>query len=170
MLTCESSQSQLLDHLYGLLDPSETAALEVHLTTCAHCVAKRDELAKWQGLVASAAKGEFASTTFTAPVEKPAPLVEVNEPVPYTVRAAWMRWVIAASLFLATAGLGGPAARDLAGYYWYKPSVDREVAGLDLNNRMRSLENGGSPMCVYCYKVWGQDEAGSYRLVEEIEI
>ena len=116
MLTCESSQSQLLDHLYGLLDPSEAAALEVHLTTCAHCVAKRDELAKWQGLVASAAKAEFASTTFAAPVETPAPFVEVTEPVPYTVRAAWMRWVIAASLFLATAGLGGPAARDLAGY------------------------------------------------------
>ncbi len=131
MLTCESSQSQLLDHLYGLLDPSEAAALEVHLSTCAHCVAKRDELAKWQGLVASAAKGEFASTSFAAPVEKPAPLVEVNEPVPYTVRAAWMRWVIAASLLLATAGLGGPAARDLAGYYWYKPSVDREVDGLE---------------------------------------
>lgn len=141
MLTCESSQSQLLDHLYGLLDPSESALLEVHMTTCAHCVAKREELAKWQGLVASAAKGEFASTKFTAPVEKPSQLIEVNEPVPYTVRAAWMRWVIAASLFLATAGLGGPAARDLAGYYWYKPSVDREVAGLEkaINDRTQLM-------------------------------
>ena len=49
-------------------------------------------------------------------------------------------------------------------------SEAREVANLDLKNRMRSLENGGSPMCVYCYKVWGQDEAGSYRIVEEIEV
>ena len=46
----------------------------------------------------------------------------------------------------------------------------RELAGLDLKNRMRSLEDGGSPMCVYCYKVWGQDEHGGYGLVEEIEI
>ena len=48
-------------------------------------------------------------------------------------------------------------------------SVDeaREVAASDRKGRIRELEKGGSPMCVYCYKVWANRTEG-YAVVAEI--
>lgn len=48
-------------------------------------------------------------------------------------------------------------------------SVDeaREVAASDRNGRIRELKKGGSPMCVYCYKVWANRPEG-YVVVAEI--
>ena len=48
-------------------------------------------------------------------------------------------------------------------------SVDeaREVAASDMKGRIRELEKGGSPMCVYCYRVWANGTDG-YVVVAEI--
>ena len=48
-------------------------------------------------------------------------------------------------------------------------SVDeaREVAASDKKGRIRELKKGGSPMCVYCYKVWANRTEG-YVVVAEI--
>ncbi len=48
-------------------------------------------------------------------------------------------------------------------------SVDeaREVAASDMKGRIRELEKGGSPICVYCYKVWANRTEG-YVVVAEI--
>ena len=42
-----------------------------------------------------------------------------------------------------------------------------EMAASDMKERIRSLERGGSPMCVYCYKVWA-DRSNGYTVVAEI--
>ena len=43
----------------------------------------------------------------------------------------------------------------------------KEMAASDMKERIRSLERGGSPMCVYCYKVWA-DRSNGYTVVAEI--
>src|ERR1039458_3834500 len=43
-------------------------------------------------------------------------------------------------------------------------SEAREIAGSDLQGRMRRLEHGGDPgMCPWAYKVWANGIDGDYR-------
>ena len=44
----------------------------------------------------------------------------------------------------------------------------REMVDHDRKSRMRDLENGKSPMCVYCYKIWATGSYGAYKLAQEI--
>lgn len=139
MLPCDTCQSLLLDHLYGLLDSDEAQAVETHLTGCPACQAARDKAAHLQGMLAQAAKSAFPEVKFTPPVEPATPVVAPSTPVTVTtpvstpadrrttVTQVWVRWVVAAGLLLAFTGLGGPATRDLIGYYAYKPAVVRQM-------------------------------------------
>ncbi len=141
MLPCESYQDRLLDHLYGLLDPAEAEAVEAHLAGCPACAAAGEQTARWRGLIAQAAKAEFPGVRFTPPSEaptavpsearggQPADAVDGRGPR-NTVRRAWVGWVVAASLLLTFASLGGTAVRDLIGYFAFKPAVDRETASV----------------------------------------
>lgn len=153
MLPCEPYRERLLDHLYGLLDPAEAADLDAHLAGCPDCAAARTEAARVQGLFARAARSEFPDVVFTAPAEPASPSernhrpqpspVEPPAPVRVTVRSAWARWVIAATLLLAAAGVGGPATRDVVGFLFYKPAVVRtmtEVERADELRKQRSAE------------------------------
>ena len=42
-----------------------------------------------------------------------------------------------------------------------------EMAASDMKERIRDLEKGGSPMCVYCYKVWA-DRSNGYTADAEV--
>src|SRR5687768_4814206 len=80
MLPCNDCRPLILDHLYGLLDAGESAAVEAHLATCEACAAARAEAARMQGLIAKAARGAFPTVRFEAPVAKP-PRTAVPRPV-----------------------------------------------------------------------------------------
>ena len=43
----------------------------------------------------------------------------------------------------------------------------KDMASANMAARVRDLEKGGSPMSVYCFKVWA-NSANGYRVVEEI--
>lgn len=70
-MNCQHCQSLLLDHLYGLLDAQEAAALDAHLASCPACAAASAETARVQGLIARAAKSAFPATKFEPPVTQP---------------------------------------------------------------------------------------------------
>src|SRR5262245_20007701 len=69
MTRCDHYRNVLLDHLYGLHDPADAAAVEEHLSGCEGCVAARDHEARAQGLIARAARVEFPHVRFVPPVE-----------------------------------------------------------------------------------------------------
>src|SRR5262245_6558220 len=71
-MNCQHCQPLLLDHLYGLLDAPEAAAVDAHLASCPACAAARAETARVQGLIARAAKSAFPNVRFEAPVSTPA--------------------------------------------------------------------------------------------------
>ncbi len=133
MLPCETCQDRLLDHSYGLLDESEAAAVDAHLATCSACALARTETVRVRGLLARASVGSFPAVKFVAPIDE---LVEPSGKhralLPAaTITSTWVRWVVAASFLLTAAGLGGPTARDLVGYWGTKPRVNREYAAVE---------------------------------------
>jgi len=131
MLPCDRFQDRLLDLHYGLVEPTEAAALEAHLAGCPGCAAARDQAARWGGLIAHAARGEFPDVRFVPPELPAAPAGVAEPPAPRsTVRRSWLQWSVAAGLLLGVFGLGGGTARDLAGYIRFKPQVDQQFAVL----------------------------------------
>ena len=132
MLPCDTCRDRLLDLEYGLLDPAEAAAVDAHLADCPACRAARDEATRARELLGRAAKTGFPDVRFVAPAAAPVePAASPIEPRRATVRQVWVRWAVAAVLLLTVTGLGGPAARDLIGYYAHKPTVVRELAAVD---------------------------------------
>lgn len=131
MLPCDRYQDRLLDHLYGLIEPTEADALEAHLAGCPDCAVARDQAARWGELIARAARTEFPAVRFVPPEEVAAPAGVAEPPAPRgTVLRTWLQWSVAAGLLLGVFGLGGEAARDLAGHLYFKPRVDRQYAAL----------------------------------------
>lgn len=129
----------LLDYLYGLLSPEESAALEAKLAADPAGAAALAAASKAQGLLAKAAKPAKANITFAPPTEPSVPVgpaasrngkplaADLERP---TVRAVWSRWVVAAGVLLAVAGVGLPVARDLGGYATFKPAVNRDFVAV----------------------------------------
>jgi hypothetical protein len=112
MNSCEHFQTQLLDHLYGLLDEADSHALQDHLVTCAACRTAQEHAEVQRRMLAAAAKQEFAGVRFTppaAPATMKQPAATLAAPA---ARRSWVRWALAACLLLALAGLG------LAGVKW----------------------------------------------------
>jgi anti-sigma factor RsiW len=80
-MNCQHCQTLLLDHLYGLLDEQEAAALDAHLASCPACAAASAETARVRGLIARAAKSAFPDTKFEAPAPQPSNS-GIHTPVP----------------------------------------------------------------------------------------
>ncbi len=116
MLRCNDCRPLILDHLYGLLDAPEAAAVDEHLASCPACAAVRAEAAKVQGLIAEAAKGQFPQVRFEAPTAKPrtptVPSVPSSQsrPVARPERAEPPVLIAAASASPDGTGDGGPAS------------------------------------------------------------
>ncbi|HYV39129.1 MAG TPA: hypothetical protein VE988_25810, partial [Gemmataceae bacterium] len=99
MITCNTHQSRLLHHLYGLLDDAEHQSLTAHLATCETCRAALDKARSQQQLLAAAAKTSFPDVRF-----EPATLPMQRAPLKPKPQRPWRRWAIAATIFLAIAG------------------------------------------------------------------
>jgi alpha-2-macroglobulin-like protein len=121
MATCEHYQSQLLDHLYDLLEPAEQEDLKKHLDTCPGCQAALARAQAHQRVLARAAKSKFPSVRFQPPEIVPAP--EPTEVQPAPRRAwDWGPWVVAASVLLVVGGLGVPG-----GWFWARQWGQEQV-------------------------------------------
>ena len=126
---CDACQAQLLDHLYGLLDPTEAAELEAHVAGCPACTAALTDARKSRTLFAAAAKGSFPHVTFAAPAEFPTtPAKLLDERT--TVGRTLTQWAVAAGLLLAVCGLAIPTAFDVADFYDGRPDVVRAANGV----------------------------------------
>ena len=105
-MRCDDCHPLLLDHLYGLLDPAEAAAVERHLTGCPACVSAS---ARAKGLFARAAKSAFPHVRFAAPADDAA---LDSRPVPSTLvppaavprRGSWVPWAVAACVLALIPG------------------------------------------------------------------
>ena len=130
MTPCTECRSQMLDHLYGLLEPAESAAVAGHLRGCPSCAA---ELERERGLLAAAAKSAFPEASFRPPqvVDLTAEPSRQDEPARRPNRNGWVRWVVAAGVLVAVCGAGLPALVSTVGYAQHRPKVDAEVAALD---------------------------------------
>jgi alpha-2-macroglobulin-like protein len=108
-LACDRCREQLLDSLYGLLDPAEDAALAVHLAHCPACAAAKADAAAMQGLFATAAKVPFPDVTFSIPVE-------AEPAVPAARPSRVPAWAVAAGLLVASLAMLAPAIRDYSAH------------------------------------------------------
>ena len=116
---CDACPADLLDHLYGLLDPTEAAAVEGHVAACPACAAALADARKSQTLFAAAAKGHFPNVTFAPPAD--IPTVPADERV--TVGRKLTQWAVAAGLLLAVTGLAIPTGLDAWDFFDRRPDV-----------------------------------------------
>ncbi|MFO0935582.1 MAG: alpha-2-macroglobulin family protein [Gemmataceae bacterium] len=111
----------MLDELYGLLEPVESAALAAHIATCPDCAAAMDRARSEQDLIQKASTLSFPALQFTAPTEGATAEVE-PPPVPseyagprvITPRYHWVRWAVVAGILLVASGTIGPSIRKLS--------------------------------------------------------
>jgi hypothetical protein len=113
-MNCQHCQPLLLDHLYGLLDGPDEAAVRAHLDQCPACAAARDEAARVGGLIARAAKSAFPHTRFEAPADEPAEVIATPAPAVPALPlakpgrglrlAAVVSWAVAAAVLVAIPG------------------------------------------------------------------
>src|SRR6266478_508125 len=104
MKNCDQYREFILEHLYGLLEASETAELSEHLANCQACHGELARAQKQRQLLGVAARTQISGFRFSPPAKQPA-----------FARArgfsgTGFRWAIAAGLLLAVAGVGIPGA------------------------------------------------------------
>jgi hypothetical protein len=109
MKTCDQYREFILEHLYGLLEPSETAELNDHLAGCSACQAELTQAQKQRKLLGVAARTQISGFRFSPPAEQP--VFERSR----GFSGGGLRWAIAAGVLLAIAGVGIPGA-----YYWHQ--------------------------------------------------
>jgi uncharacterized protein YfaS (alpha-2-macroglobulin family) len=109
MKTCDQYREFILEHLYGLLEPSETAELNEHLAGCSACQAELTQAQKQRKLLGVAARTQISGFRFSPPAKQP--VFERSR----GFSGGGLRWAIAAGLLLAVAGIGIPGA-----YYWHQ--------------------------------------------------
>jgi hypothetical protein len=108
MHDCTTYQSQLLEHLYGVLDDAENHALLSHLSTCADCQSAMATARHQQHLLAAAARQQFTAVRFDVPAAEEA-IIPLPQPTERRYVGRW-RWAVAAAVLLVAGGLGAPAA------------------------------------------------------------
>jgi hypothetical protein len=104
MTPCDDFQAQFLDHVYGLLEPEETARLGQHVKECGACRAALARAEAQQQLLAAAAKAGFPDVRFEAPA---ATLPAAGRPALARARLTgfgWGRWAAAAAVLLTVGG------------------------------------------------------------------
>lgn len=119
MKTCDQYRELILDHLYGLLETSDTSDLSRHIDSCAACRAELSRAEKHKKLLGLAARTQISGFQFSRPVEVAVPA----RPRVFAFTSA-LRWAIAAGILLAIVGVGIPGA-----YYWRQ---QERVAQADL--------------------------------------
>jgi hypothetical protein len=104
MKPCDHFRELFLEHLYGLLDPQDSAALVEHLSQCGDCRAELARAEKHKMLLGKAARTQVGEFRFQKPRETALPA----SPIPS--RGHWLRWAVAASILLVAGGFGIPGA------------------------------------------------------------
>lgn len=124
-MRCDHCEPLLLDHLYGLLDPADAAAVDGHLAGCPACAAARDRAADTQRLFTRAARRPFPHVRFVPPADEPA----VPSSLVVTARPGRRvaQWAVAAGLLALIPGALLPVDR-LAGRY-EAAKTDADEAG-----------------------------------------
>jgi anti-sigma factor RsiW len=110
---CETHRALMLEYLYDLLEAEQRQALEAHLATCAACQAEMERSRRHKSLLATAARMEFATVRFVAPVDEPATAAPLVAPLPeraVKARPGWQRWAMAAAVLVALGAVAGPTA------------------------------------------------------------
>jgi anti-sigma factor RsiW len=132
MNDCHHYQSQMLEHLYGLLDEADARGLLDHLARCEACHASLDRARGQQRLLASAARNPFPAVRFETPAGEPAaePVLPIRE-APARPRRRWVGWAAAAAALLALGSLGIPAAWYGRDYARARDAVAAHAAALD---------------------------------------
>ncbi len=151
-MNCQHCQNLLLDHLYGLLDTSEGAAVDAHLADCPACTSQRAAMVRWQGLIATAAKSAFPHIRFEPPAV-PQPSLPATPPVgtpallPLAGRgwrswsqrvAAAIPWAVAAAVLLAIPGTVLPVVSLFRQFHQAKYEV--EVAQRDADSLRQAAQ------------------------------
>src|SRR5438477_359086 len=112
MTSCDQIRTQLLEHLYDLLEGEDGRALKVHLGHCSNCQAELGRAREQMTLIAAAAKQEFPSVQFALPLEKTSEVSKTLEL--FRAPRRWgIRWAVAAAVLLAVTGVGVAAT-----IYW----------------------------------------------------
>jgi hypothetical protein len=157
MVTCGSCQPQLLDYLYDLLEGDEQQAVQDHLALCPACQAALVRARNQKNLLATAARLDFSSVRFEAPVNEAAFNNRPHTlPLPATRPAGWKRWAVAAAVLLALAGTGAPAT-----WFWHDYS---ESAGIVQNRNLAMADARGDAQ-----KIDDDARAAEQRLRERQE-
>jgi hypothetical protein len=132
MKACDRFQTELLEHLYGVLEPDESQALADHLGGCSACQTELARAEEQMALIAAAAKAEFPWVRFNVPMET-LPSTGARE----ETGRPWLRWGVAAAILLTLAGIGTPGVwiwrqqqRVTQAEVKYK-EAEKELAGLD---------------------------------------
>ena len=116
MTSCEHVRSQLLEHLYDLLEEEQVRALDDHLRDCGNCQTELGHAREQIALMAAAAKEEFPKVHFVPPTEKTLEVSKISEILVAPKR--WgIRWAVAAAILCAVAGVAAPAT-----IYWRQES------------------------------------------------
>jgi hypothetical protein len=136
---CDVCRDAMLDELYGLLDPAESAALAAHVAECPACTAEWAKAKADQSLLAKASTASFPALVFSPPtvtsvVPSTVVVPDPVEPLRKTARQTWIGWAVAATVVLAAAGTLGPTVRTLTTHLAYSSelaSARRELQTLN---------------------------------------
>jgi hypothetical protein len=110
---CGQIRTQLLEHLYGLLEEQDGRALTDHVSDCPTCQAELTRAREQMVLIAAAAKEEFPNVRFVPPIAEPAlaqPLMATRR-----IRSVGFRWAVAAAVLLTVGALG-----TCGSIYWHR--------------------------------------------------
>src|SRR5437773_5489900 len=112
MMSCEQVRSQLLEHLYDLLEAEQVRALDNHLRGCGNCQTELGHAREQMALIAAAAKEEFPKVQFVPPTDKTSEGFKA-----WGASGASRRWgnrrAAAAAILLVVVGVSAPAS-----IYW----------------------------------------------------
>lgn len=108
---CGGFRDQMLDELYGLLEPVESAALAAHVAGCPDCTEASVKARADYTLLHKATKSSFPNVEFRPPVE-----ASTNRPSLRSETSSWLTWAIAASVLIVAVGTVGPALRTVGTY------------------------------------------------------
>lgn len=144
---CDYYQAQVLEHLYGLLEPEDSLALIEHAGRCDDCRKAMQRADGQKRLIATAARAEFSKVQFQAPKpEEAAKVLKLAEPSRVRVQfsqVSWKAWATAAAILLVLGGVGLPMGRHISSFIGARHQVDVAQANIEkirLNERQLKVD------------------------------